>query len=398
MRSLSSKILEKNRRCPNYTDLIAIPRVVSYAGDVARRPGTPREHRIVARCEVELEGPLGRVIADSEDLSAAGLFVRTDELLRVGTQVVLKVTLPNAVVVQVHARVAHLIKPSVATALGRHQGMGFELLREDAEPTNAAALAAIRRYLSSQRADTSPAIELTTATRVVVAEPSAPLRARLARALERVGFRVDPHPDARSALLACEIERPDVVVTAENIDDLDGAGLVRQLAHHPNLVEVPVVMTGDDGSDLARLAAYRIGVREYIPKPFTDEELVIRVHRLTVPTTVEPTASLRGSLSDVGVTTLLSLFEFERKSGILMLMREGELARLLVGEGRVIKVESGEPNRSARDRLLDLLDWSSGEFEFASCTVGGDDEVRLATTPLLLEHARRRDEHDRNRE
>jgi len=349
----------------------------------------------VTRCHVELEGPLGRVLADSEDLSATGVFVRTDELLRVGHKVDLKVTLPTGSTVLVRARVAHVIKPSAATALGRHQGMGFELLGEDAAPENASALTAIRRYLSSIRADTSPPIALTTATRVVVAEPSAPLRDRLVRALERVGFRVDAHDEARSALLACEVERPDVVITAEAMPELDGSGLVRQLAHHPMLVDVPVVMLGDDGSDLARLAAYRVGVREYIPKPFTDDELVIRVHRLTVPTAAEPTASLRGSLADVAVTTLLSLFDFERKSGILMLMREGELARLLVGEGRVIRVEAGDVGRTPRDRLLAVLDWTTGEFEFASCTVGGDDEVQLPTTPLLLEHARIRDERNR---
>jgi DNA-binding response OmpR family regulator/Tfp pilus assembly protein PilZ len=360
------------------------------------RTTTQREQRVVARCQVELEGPLGRVLADSEDLSATGVFVRTDELLRVGKKVELKVTLPSGVTVHVRARVAHVIKPSVATALGRHQGMGFELFDEEASPENTGALAQIRRYLSSLRADSSPPVAVhTTSPRVVVAEPSAPLRARLVRALERVGFRVDAHADPHSALLTCEVERPDVVITAEVMNDLTGADLVRRLAHHPMLVDVPVVMTGDDGSDLARLAAYRIGVREYIPKPFTDDELVIRVHRLTVPTAAEPTASLRGSLADVAVTTLLSLFEFEKKSGILMLMREGELARLLVNDGQVIKVEASEMGSTPRDRLFAVMDWSSGEFEFASCTVGGTDELGIPTTPLLLEHARIKDERSR---
>jgi CheY-like chemotaxis protein/Tfp pilus assembly protein PilZ len=356
----------------------------------------------VTRCQVELEGPLGRVIADSEDLSATGVFVRTDELLRVGKKLDLTVALPGGPTVVVRARVAHVIKPSVATALGRHQGMGFELLGEDEIAENASALAQIRRYLSAIQRDAAPPptqLPARGAARVVVCEPSAPLRTRLVRALERVGFRVDPHADPHAALLACEVERPDAVITAEQMPGatggLDGAGVVRRLAHHPLLVDVPVVMTGDDGSDLARLAAYRIGVREYIPKPFTDDELVIRVHRLTLPTAAEPTASLRGSLADVGVTTLLSLFEFERKSGILMLMRDGELARLLVGDGRVIRVEAGEPGLPVRDRLAAVLDWASGEFEFASCTVGGDDEVGIPTTVLLLDHARIKDERSR---
>src|SRR5689334_12609143 len=160
---------------------------ILYPLPVARR-ANQREPRVVTRCQVELEGPLGRLIADTEDLSPTGVFVRTDEQLRVGAVPILKLTLPNGTTVEVRARVAHVIKPSVATALGRHQGMGFELLADDIAPENRPALAAIRRYLSAQRAQTAPPTALPTAARVVVAEPSAPLRGRLVRALERAGF------------------------------------------------------------------------------------------------------------------------------------------------------------------------------------------------------------------
>src|SRR5688572_30606994 len=103
-------------RPANYLDLIAIRSGDLYARAVSRT-ATDREPRVTTRCQVELDGPLGRIVADSEDLSTTGLFVRTDELLRVGTVVVLRVTLPNRTIAQVRARVAHLIKPSVASAL-----------------------------------------------------------------------------------------------------------------------------------------------------------------------------------------------------------------------------------------------------------------------------------------
>ena len=77
------------------------------------------------------------------------------------------------------------------------------------------------------------------------------------------------------------------------------------------------MLTGDEG-DLARLEAFRAGVRDYIPRPFLDEELVIRVHRVAAPPTPTANPGLRGNLVDIGLGTLLSLFEFERKSGILL--------------------------------------------------------------------------------
>jgi DNA-binding response OmpR family regulator/Tfp pilus assembly protein PilZ len=353
----------------------------------SNRSSKHRAPRLVARCQVEFEGPLGRVIAESEDLSDTGLFVRTDEMLPVASRVALRVTLPTRTTIKVEARVAHLITPSVARALGRHQGMGLAL---------ESGADAIRRYLAAQRRADTPPVTASADTRVVVVESSAPMRERVVRALSRIGFAVDALADGDTALRACEASPPDAVVVASTLADRGGDEVVKLLACHPLTVGVPVVMIGDDGSDLARLAAYRIGVREYIPKPFTDEELVIRTHRLVVhAASAEATASLRGTIGDVGLSTLLSLFEFERKSGILMLMRETEIARVLVGNGRIIKVETGRSDRPARDRLLELLDWTSGQFEFAACTVTGADEVGLATTPLLLEHARSRDERKR---
>ncbi|HEY5948168.1 MAG TPA: DUF4388 domain-containing protein, partial [Kofleriaceae bacterium] len=132
--------------------------------------------------------------------------------------------------------------------------------------------------------------------------------------------------------------------------------------------------------------------RDYIPRPFLDEELVIRVHRVVAPVAPIANPGLRGNLVDIGLGTLLSLFEFERKSGILLLLRDGELARLFVSEGKVLKVEGSMANGAPKQRLMTLLDWQVGQFEFSPCSIGGRDELNVSITQLLLEHARRHDE------
>jgi hypothetical protein len=156
------------------------------------------------------------------------------------------------------------------------------------------------------------------------------------------------------------------------------------------------VLTGDD-ADLGRLEAFRAGVRDYIPRPFVEEDLVIRVHPVAAPASAAShPGGLRGSLVDIGLGTLLSLFEFERKSGVLLLLRDGDIARIFVGDGRLLKVESTVTNgatQTGKDRLMRLLDWREGQFEFTPATIHpGRDEVGVTVTALLLEHARRRDE------
>jgi hypothetical protein len=59
-----------------------------------------------------------------------------------------------------------------------------------------------------------------------------------------------------------------------------------------------------------------------------------------------------------------------------------------------LKVESSSGNGVAKQRLLQLLDWHVGQFEFSPCSIGGRDEIQLSVTQLLLEHARVRDETD----
>lgn len=345
-----------------------------------------RDERLVSRCRVEFDRPSGSVEAETEDVSAHGLFIRTEALLPVGEETDLRLTLPDGSMLALEARVAHMLTPAAARTLGRHPGMGFELIGPDTP-----ARLMLRAHLETVRVEnTNPG--LTTPGHVVVVEPSPPLRARMTRCLEAAGFKVTAVTSAPEALQRCATFRPDAVIASAAMDAMSGVDLAFAMSEHATLADVPLVLTGEEG-DLGRLEAYRAGVRDYVPKPFLDEELVIRVHRLAAPPGVVATG-VRGNLEDIGLGTLLSLFEFERKSGVLLLLRHSEIARVYVSEGRCLKVESSVPNGASRprDRLMKLLDWHDGQFEFSPQSVTGRDEIQTSITELLLEHARRSDE------
>ena len=344
-----------------------------------------RDVRLVSRCRVEFDRPSGRVVAETEDLSPRGLFIRTEALLPVGEETEITVELPDGTVLELYGRVAHMLTPSSARVLGRHPGMGFELMGPDT-----AARLKLRTHLDSLKTEiTSPGLSST--TQLIVVEPQPPLRTRMARCLEAAGFKVTAVATCTEALEACAVWRPDAIVAAAEMEAMTGVDLAYAMSEHSTLSDVPLVLTGEQG-DLARLEAFRAGVRDYIPKPFLDEELVIRVHRVAAPPAPATNPGLRGSLVDIGLGTLLSLFEFERKSGILLLLRGGEIARLFIADGRLIKVEVSTGNGAAKERVMRLLDWRDGQFEFSPAAIGGRDEVNVTITALLLEHARRSDE------
>ena len=143
-----------------------------------------RDARLVSRCRVEFDRPSGPVEAETEDLSARGLFIRTEALLPVGEETPIRLTLPDGTQLDLHGRVAHMLTPSAARALGRHPGMGFELTGGDAS-----ARLKLRAHVDSIKTEiTNPG--LSTTMQLIVVEPRAPLRARMKRCLEGAGFQV----------------------------------------------------------------------------------------------------------------------------------------------------------------------------------------------------------------
>jgi DNA-binding response OmpR family regulator len=150
-----------------------------------------------------------------------------------------------------------------------------------------------------------------------------------------------------------------------------------------------------------RLRGYKLGVDDFIAKPFRPEELVARVDRVVSRSQRSPGAiggsvdkkSLRGDLEQVGLPSVLGFLEMERKTGILLVIGDRP-ARLFLRDGRPLRVEIGSPDASAsqEELALELLGWTAGQFEFAAQDVPDDNPLQTTLTALLLEHARRADE------
>ncbi len=90
------------------------------------------------------------------------------------------------------------------------------------------------------------------------------------------------------------------------------------------------------------------------------------------------------------------MLDMEKKSGVLVLSRRGETARIFLRQGRVVRaaVDSKAQPRGA-DVIYHALTWPDGKFEFSSLDVDMDDEIKSSTTHLLMEGARLLDESSR---
>lgn len=109
---------------------------------------------------------------------------------------------------------------------------------------------------------------------VLVVDDEATIREVLRRYLEREGFQVTEAADGEEALAAVESGPPDLVVLDLMLPGLDGLTLARRLQTG---FDVPVVMLTAKGELRDRIEGLQVGADDYIVKPFSPREVVLRV-------------------------------------------------------------------------------------------------------------------------
>ncbi|MFC0845222.1 MULTISPECIES: response regulator transcription factor [Streptomyces] len=92
--------------------------------------------------------------------------------------------------------------------------------------------------------------------------------------LERAGYEVEHVGDGPAALRAAGARRPDLVVLDLMLPGMDGLEVCRTLR---SAGPVPVIMLTARGDEEDRVLGLEIGADDYVTKPFSPRELVLRV-------------------------------------------------------------------------------------------------------------------------
>ena len=231
----------------------------------------------------------------------------------------------------------------------------------------------------------------------MVADPQTRLLERLSTALGNAGFSVATATNGMEAIGACLSRAPDVALIERDMPVVDGLHVLQEMGRHAELASVPVMMMSADATDLVRLQALQLGAMDFIPKPFTVLEVILRARRWARASRTDTSrVVLRGTLAELGLPSLLTMFEQERKSGQLSVTREHFVAWIDVIDGKVVRARSSEIDADSHGVLMHVLDWKDGYFEL---TTGAPEkskpEIESSVTHLLLDHARIRDEAHR---
>src|SRR3954453_1529790 len=111
--------------------------------------------------------------------------------------------------------------------------------------------------------------------RVLVVDDDPTVSDVVRRYLEQDGCAVRLAADGADGLAAVAAERPDLVVLALMMPGIDGLEVCRRLRRQ--LPDLPVIMLTALGEEADRVLGLEVGADDYVTKPFSPRELVLRI-------------------------------------------------------------------------------------------------------------------------
>jgi DNA-binding response OmpR family regulator len=111
--------------------------------------------------------------------------------------------------------------------------------------------------------------------RVLVVDDDPTVSDVVRRYLERAGYQVALAGDGYDALAAYAENRPDLLVLDLMLPGIDGLEVARRLRSTD--ADLPIVMLTALGDEADRVLGLQLGADDYVTKPFSPRELVLRV-------------------------------------------------------------------------------------------------------------------------
>ncbi len=98
--------------------------------------------------------------------------------------------------------------------------------------------------------------------------------------LREAGFAPIFATDGLKALAAVRAERPDLVVLDLMLPELDGLEVCKLMRRDPATAGIPVLMLTAKAAEMDRVVGLELGADDYVTKPYSPRELVLRIRKL----------------------------------------------------------------------------------------------------------------------
>ena len=126
---------------------------------------------------------------------------------------------------------------------------------------------------------------------ILVVDDESRIRAIIRKYAEFDGHRVTEAGDGMEAVLLCRKNQYDLIIMDIMMPELDGFSACREIR---KVTQTPIIMLSARGEEYDRINGFEVGVDDYVTKPFSPKELMLRVDaimkRVKHPVTDEKSA------------------------------------------------------------------------------------------------------------
>lgn len=113
--------------------------------------------------------------------------------------------------------------------------------------------------------------------RLLIIEDESDLRQVLGYNLTQAGHEALTAETGAIGLRLAREQRPDLVLLDLMLPDLSGTDICRMLKEGADTKEIPIIMLTARGEEVDRVVGFELGADDYVTKPFSVRELMLRI-------------------------------------------------------------------------------------------------------------------------
>ena len=180
---------------------------------------------------------------------------------------------------------------------------------------------------------------------ILVVEDDVDILQLVVHNLKLADFHVLTAQDGYQALSLAKKHLPQLVILDLMLPGLDGFEVCKELKRSPTTKNIPVLMLTARGEEVDRIVGLELGADDYVVKPFSPRELVLRVRAILRRFAPEEPALTRWQRNGLGVDFDSHRVTVDTQETILTATEFRLLAELIRNSGKVL----------TRDKLLDKV-------------------------------------------
>ena len=202
--------------------------------------------------------------------------------------------------------------------------------------------------------------------RILIADNDPSEIQELRQSLVGAGYEVRIADNGAGALKLCREFRPHLVFSEVQLPKIDGHHLLRELRSQSATKSIPFVLMSRHRPVEDRVHSIKLGVDDYISKPFDVNEVLVRFETvLREVDSVKSTAERKGKgfsgkLNEINLIDLLRTLDIGKKTGVIKLQADSKEGTVFIKKGEVydISLEDLKP----KEALFRMFTWSEGTF------------------------------------